>query len=315
MNQRFITFLTVAEAGSFFGAAQQLFVSYQCVSAHVRSLEEEYGVKLVEHRPRFALTAEGQALLETLKKIRALEEGIAAELDGSGPEAKGHVTLGVPSARYTEIVPRIVPPFKKEYPHVELEVAYDYSNLLQNQVERGILDMAIVTQYSPRPQLNASVLLRDTYLFILSDRLLQVCVGSRAQEVDALYKQNGITLEQMTQFPIVTYPVGSRLRSVMDEYTAQTGRKFHTVFASNRTEVLDALETLRCAEEKLMVVLEDACGRCDSVCEAQALPTDSAEKEVLQKIPELLLHGLRGRGLCLRQLARHLGKGDTVYEV
>ena len=241
MNQRFITFLTVAEAGSFFDAAQQLFVSYQCVSAHVRSLVEEYGVKLVEHRPRFALTAEGQALLETLKKIRALEEGIAAELDGSGPEAKGHVTLGVPSARYTEIVPRIVPPFKKEYPHVELEVAYDYSNLLQNQVERGILDMAIVTQYSPRPQLNASVLLRDTYLFILSDRLLQVCVGSRAQEVDALYKQNGITLEQMTQFPIVTYPVGSRLRSVMDEYTAQTGRKFHTVFASNRTEVLDAL--------------------------------------------------------------------------
>lgn len=41
MNQRFITFLTVAEAGSFFDAAQQLFVSYQCVSAHVRSLEED----------------------------------------------------------------------------------------------------------------------------------------------------------------------------------------------------------------------------------------------------------------------------------
>ena len=82
----------------------------------------------------------------------------------------------------------------------------------------------------------------------------------------------------------------------------------------NAEEVLDALETLRCAEEKLMVVLEDACGRCDSVCEAQALPTDSAEKEVLQKIPDVLLYGLRGRGLCLRQLARHLVKGDTIYE-
>ncbi len=79
-------------------------------------------------------------------------------------------------------------------------------------------------------------------------------------------------------------------------------------------EILDTLETLRCAEEKLMAVLEDACGRCDSVCEAQALPTDSAEKEVLQKIPDVLLYGLRGRGLCLRQLARHLVKGDTVYE-
>ena len=69
-------------------------------------------------------------------------------------------------------------------------------------------------------------------------------------------------------------------------------------------EILDTLETLRCAEEKLMAVLEDACGRCDSVC----------EKEVLQKIPDVLLYGLRGRGLCLRQLARHLVKGDTVYE-
>ena len=76
----------------------------------------------------------------------------------------------------------------------------------------------------------------------------------------------------------------------------------------NAAEILDTLETLRCAEEKLMVVLEDACGRCDSVCEAQALPTDSAEKEVLQKISDVLLYGLRGRGLCLRQLARHLVK-------
>ena len=33
-------------------------------------------------------------------------------------------------------------------------------------------------------------------------------------------------------------------------------------------EILDTLETLRCAEEKLMAVLEDACGCCDSVCEA-----------------------------------------------
>jgi len=35
---------------------------------------------------------------------------------------------------------------------------------------------------------------------------------------------------------------------------------------------------------------------------------------MLQKIPDVLMFGLRGRGLCLRQLARHLVKGDTIYE-
>ena len=82
----------------------------------------------------------------------------------------------------------------------------------------------------------------------------------------------------------------------------------------NAEEVLDALETLRCAEEKLMVVLEDACGSCDSLCEDYARSDENAEA-ILQTIPSELLARLRKRGLCLRQLARHLVKGDTVYEV
>ncbi|MEI3131985.1 MAG: DNA adenine methylase [Oscillospiraceae bacterium] len=50
--------------------------------------------------------------------------------------------------------------------------------------------------------------------------------------------------------------------------------------------VLDTLTMLKGAQEaKLLAALEDACGSCDSLCEAQ-VPTDSAEKEVLQKIPD-----------------------------
>ena len=78
--------------------------------------------------------------------------------------------------------------------------------------------------------------------------------------------------------------------------------------------VLDTLTMLKGAQEALLSSLEEACGSCDSLCEAQALPTDNTEKEMLQKIPDVLMFGLRGRGLCLRQLARHLVKGDTVYE-
>ena len=60
--------------------------------------------------------------------------------------------------------------------------------------------------------------------------------------------------------------------------------------------VLDTLTMLKSAQETLLSALEEACGSCDS-------------------IPSELLARLRKRGLCLRQLARHLVKGDTVYEV
>ena len=78
--------------------------------------------------------------------------------------------------------------------------------------------------------------------------------------------------------------------------------------------VLDTLTMLKSAQETLLAALEQACGSCDSLCEDYARSDENAEA-VLQTIPSELLARLRKRGLCLRQLARYLGKGDTVYEV
>ena len=77
--------------------------------------------------------------------------------------------------------------------------------------------------------------------------------------------------------------------------------------------VLDTLTMLKGAQETLLAALEQACGSCDSLCEEYAHSDENAEA-VLQTIPSELLARLRKRGLCLRQLARHLVKGDTVYK-
>lgn len=78
--------------------------------------------------------------------------------------------------------------------------------------------------------------------------------------------------------------------------------------------MLDTLTMLKGAQEALLSSLEEACGSCDSLCEEYARSDENAEA-VLQTIPAELLARLRKRSLCLRQLARHLVKGDTVYEV
>ena len=77
--------------------------------------------------------------------------------------------------------------------------------------------------------------------------------------------------------------------------------------------VLDTLAMLKSAQETLLTVLEQACGSCDSLCEEYTRSDENAEA-ILQTIPTELLARLRKRGLCLRQLARHLVKGDTIYE-
>ena len=78
--------------------------------------------------------------------------------------------------------------------------------------------------------------------------------------------------------------------------------------------VLDTLTMLKSTQETLLAALEQACGSCDSLCEDYARSDENTEA-ILQTIPTELLARLRKRGLCLRQLARHLMKGDTVYGV
>ena len=106
-------------------------------------------------------------------------------------------------------------------------------------------------------------------------------------------------------------------RAAMAPMTAMaTGRR--SILLTSRqmsvAAVLDTLVMLKSAQETLLAALEEACGSCDSLCEAEAPPNESAEETALQEIPAELLARLRKRNLCLRQLARHLMKGDTVYE-
>ena len=243
MNQRFSAFLAVAETLSISKAAEQQFVSYQCISGHLRSLEEEYKVKLFERRPQFSLTKDGQILMEALQKIRIIEDGIADAFNDQDDQVVGHVTLGVPSSRYTEIVPSLLAQFKKFYPNVELEIIEDYSTILQKQVERGLLDMAIVVQQSHQTNhyLDSTILAEEQFLFLLSPELAEKYLKEETASRCQSYKKSGITLDEISRFPIVSYPKSSRLRHIMDHYASNHNLMYHIVFESNRVETFDAI--------------------------------------------------------------------------
>ena len=66
MNISLEYFLTLAEERSITRAAEKLFVSQQCVSSHIKKLEQLYQAELFTRRPVFRLTPEGEALRQNL---------------------------------------------------------------------------------------------------------------------------------------------------------------------------------------------------------------------------------------------------------
>ena len=76
--------------------------------------------------------------------------------------------------------------------------------------------------------------------------------------------------------------------------------------------ILDALRDLDRARSAYMMRLREACGCCDTLCRAGSLQLPA--KATLQQIPENLLSDLRGQGICIIQLARHLAINDIIYK-
>jgi len=80
-------FVKVAELGSFSRAAQALFLTQPTVSEHIRTLEDELGVRLLDRLGRGAAVTKGGALLlGYAQRMLALSREARGPLLAAAPE-------------------------------------------------------------------------------------------------------------------------------------------------------------------------------------------------------------------------------------
>jgi DNA-binding transcriptional LysR family regulator len=87
-------FLVVAEELNFTRAAQRLFIAQQALSASIRQLENELGVKLFDRTTRrVALTTEGDALVDPARRLVAQAEELFETVRAGSARAELRVDL------------------------------------------------------------------------------------------------------------------------------------------------------------------------------------------------------------------------------
>ncbi|WP_308367758.1 MULTISPECIES: LysR family transcriptional regulator [unclassified Microbulbifer] len=142
-------FVAVVDAGSLSAAAPEVHRSQSAVSMQLKKLESALGCRLLVRGPRqHQLTPEGQRLLGYARRILDLHAETQAAFHGK--ELTGRIRLGVPddyAAKY------LTPALKRFAPHhgsVEIELNCEQSTSLIPRVERGDLDLALVSRDHPR---------------------------------------------------------------------------------------------------------------------------------------------------------------------
>jgi DNA-binding transcriptional LysR family regulator len=134
-------FVAVAEHSSFTRAALQLGISTPSLSQTIRSLEEQFGVRLLDRTTRsVALTEAGE---ELFGKLNPIIEGLHNALDGVNAfrdKPAGTLRLIVhPVAAVTVIAPSMAR-FAAEYPEIRLDICVDYErkDIVSERFDAGI---------------------------------------------------------------------------------------------------------------------------------------------------------------------------------
>lgn len=155
-------FAQVATAGSFSLAAQELRVAQPALSRQIRKLEQELGVDLlVRHGRGVRLTGAGSVLLERAEQMIHLLRSTGDEVRAGANTVSGHVSLGLPPAAGLLLAPPIVRTFQREWPQVALHVRDGISNLLQEWLLDGRLDVAVLYNPPPLDALESEVIMQE----------------------------------------------------------------------------------------------------------------------------------------------------------
>ncbi|MBV4495997.1 LysR family transcriptional regulator [Pseudomonas sp. SWRI12] len=250
------TFHAVARIGKFSGAAEQLHKSPAAVSVHIQRLEAVAGGRLLNRdNQSVSLTALGKRLLVATTELLNTHDRVLADLHGT--RLAGRITLGVPDEYADHVIRDILPTFAAAWPNVVLELKTAPSYALRDQVQRGKLQAAVVTQ--PKGQ---------------ADTETQVLVSTTPVWVGPIHG----TVASLEPLPLAVHAAQCPYRQAMIEALRQSGRRTRIVLESPSNQAVKA-----CVEAGLAISLIDRGRVTDAMRILEGLPVIEEHEVVFMR--------------------------------
>jgi DNA-binding transcriptional LysR family regulator len=166
--RRLEVFVKVAELGSFSRAAEALFLTQPTVSEHVRALEEDLGVQLLDRLGRGAApTPAGQLLLGYAHRILALMREARQAVDRFQGRLLGELIVGGSTIPGEYILPALIGQFKAKYPDISISLRVGSSQQISEWVEEGRVEIGVVGARPGSRALVARELMADEMVIVV----------------------------------------------------------------------------------------------------------------------------------------------------
>jgi LysR family nitrogen assimilation transcriptional regulator len=199
-------FAQVVESGGFSRAAVALNLAQPSLSRQVALLESELGQRLLVRTGRGATPTEaGAALLIHARVMLDSARRARDELRDMGTSPSGRVVVGMPPRVALGLSVELVQRFREKFPRAVITVLEGLSHSLRESLIAGRMDMALLFDPAPSPQLVYTQLMRER-LFL---------VAPKGQVLPA-----SVGLPALANYPMVLPSAPNAIRSLVDAVLA-----------------------------------------------------------------------------------------------
>ena len=204
-------FVKVAELGSFSKAADALFLTQPTVSEHIKSLEDELGVRLLDRLGRGAAVTKGGALLQGYaQRLLALSREARQAMESFQGRMSGDLLVGASTIPGEYILPALIGRFKEKFPDIAITLLIGGSQAVTEWVAEGRAEVGVVGARSGQRGIDFRELLPDDIVLI---------VGA----AHPWHGRKQATLEELRAEPLLLREPGSGTRAALETALTQAG--------------------------------------------------------------------------------------------
>ena len=223
-------FIEVARKESFSLASETLFITQPAISKRIAGLEEDLGTKLFNRISRkVTLTDAGKKLLPKAKLLVDELNDMRRYATSLSDEIKGELLIGTSHHVSMHRLPPILKEYRQKYSDVHLDITFGESDVMCKLVERGEIELAIVTLPKTLPDsLEKRVLWVDS---------LHLVVGPD----HPLLEQATVSLEQLAEYACVLPSEVTETYRVINREMERVGLMLNVQMTNNNLDTLKML--------------------------------------------------------------------------
>lgn len=201
-------FVDVAELGSLTKVALAHGTTQPHVSRQISDLERECGGRLFQRTGRgVVLTELGQRIEPKVRTWLGETDQLVSDIKSTAGTPIGTVRIGIMPSSAHPLMSTLYYRLQEKYPHVKLLVREGQGAQLDNWLESGGVDLAILYRHNPQPA-NGDIYLIETMTYL---------VGAAG---DALTSQASVPFSALNDLPLVLFCRPNSWRDRLDELAA-----------------------------------------------------------------------------------------------